>query len=340
MKNSPIHDAAALANATLAAQFANDGILVDRGGGYTHDAIYFANDTRFAETYFYEPLTTYALGWKDNNNLEATLQFLAPKVLVPRRFDYKKGSNTEEFLSETDDVRSIGADFKRVEFTGQDVTSKTVNKGLTTIVDLDNVVGTAWEQVRVAKLIRRCLRNEIRRAVALISASAVNTGKTWSSASDPDSDIRNELVTATDLTGLRPNRVVIGDSAWNTRKTQYRSQNNAGGYASASYTLDQLATELMVDQVLVSKERYQSAAAAKSQIVGAKVWAFYAQDDADTQDGSNLKRFVSLHDANQGGGEWQVYRQQLDSKRIAITVGYYSTLAAPFTTGIRQLTIS
>ena len=55
---------------------------------------------------------------------------------------------------------AIGADFKAVKYTGADVTDKTINRGLTLIVDLDNVANTGvgagqvpgWQQNAVAKL--------------------------------------------------------------------------------------------------------------------------------------------------------------------------------------------
>ncbi len=136
----------------------------------------FANDARFLETYFSEPLTNYAVGWRDPNNIEASLQFIAPAVPVGRRFEWKKANNAEEFLSEVvDDQRAIGSDFKRVEFTASDVTDKTLNKGLTYIADLDNVSGPNWQNDKVAKLLRRIFRNEFRRGITAISASATNT---------------------------------------------------------------------------------------------------------------------------------------------------------------------
>src|SRR5437016_1727309 len=103
--------------------------IPDTGGGYEAGQVLFANDARFLETYFSEPLTTYAVGWRDPNDIQGTLDFIAPPVPVGRRFEWKKANNAEEFLSEVvDDQRAIGSDFKRVEFTASDVTDKTHNK--------------------------------------------------------------------------------------------------------------------------------------------------------------------------------------------------------------------
>lgn len=322
--------------------FANEApILQDTGAGYRHGQILFANDSRLTETFYSEPLTTYTVGWRDPNNLEDTLEFLAPAVPVGRRFEWKKAANAEEFLSETvDDQRAIGADFKSVEYTQTDVTDKTLNKGLAIIVDLDNVAGPNWEQNYTAKLMRRCLRNEVRRAFAALVAASSSSNKTWNSSADPDQDISSELITGATATGIRPNRILFGDTSWNTRRSSYRAQNNAGGYASASLTPEELAASLMVDRVLVSKERYQSTASAKAEIVSTAVLMYYAQTGVDTEDPSNIKRFVSLHDAAQGGGVWQVYRQQVSAKLVKISVGYYSKIVVTYTGGIRKFVVS
>src|SRR5882724_9479283 len=130
--------------------------LPDRGSGYEPGQVLFANSSRFLETYFSEPLTNYAVGWRDPSDIGASLQFIAPAVPVGRRFEWKQAANAEEFLSEViDDQRAIGSDFKRVEYTAADVSDKTLNKGLTYIADLDNASGPNWQNDKVGKLLRR-----------------------------------------------------------------------------------------------------------------------------------------------------------------------------------------
>ena len=73
-------------------------LILDPGAGYRHGDIYFANDSRFLETYFSEPLTNYAVGFKDPEDNQAFAEFLAPSVPTGRRFEWKKAANAEEFL--------------------------------------------------------------------------------------------------------------------------------------------------------------------------------------------------------------------------------------------------
>ncbi|MDB6022612.1 MAG: hypothetical protein JWQ04_2469 [Pedosphaera sp.] len=319
-------------------------ILPDRGSGYEPGQILFANDSRFQETYFSEPLTNYAVGWRDPNNIEASLQFIAPAVPVGRRFEWKQATNAEEFLSETlDDQRAIGSDFKKIEYTAKDVSDKTLNKGLTYVVDLDNVSGPNWLNDKVGKLLRRLYRNEFRRGITALAGVATNTALTWDTTAgkNPDQDLKTDLLTATTASGIRPNRILYGDTAFNKRSLSYEGQTGATAFAQvAALNLDQLASRLMVDKIMISRERYQSGASAKSEIVSNLVFAFYAEDGVDTEDPSNIKRFVSNFSAEQGGGVVRVYLQQISSKLVSITVEHYSKIIVTFSTGIRKWTIS
>src|SRR4051794_28088423 len=216
-----------------------------------------ANEARFTSAFFSEPLTAYATGWRDPNRIDQLLDFVCPPVQVGRRFEFKRCDNAEAFYSEADDWRGIGADFKRVEYRGSSVNEKTVNKGLTIRVDLDVIDQMPnWREVYTSRLLTRLQRNELRRAVTLIANGATNTAKTWDTTSgkDPDQDILTELIAGVDDSGVRPNRIVFGDVAWNKRLLAHRAQATAGGYASAGLTTDEVAGFLGVEGVMVARE--------------------------------------------------------------------------------------
>ena len=312
----------------------------DLGHNNASGAIYMANESRFVEANFSEPLTSYAVGWKDNTDIVETLNFLCPDVPVGRRFEFAKGTNSESFLSETDDIRAIGAAFKRVEFTSSKVNEKCYNKGLTVRVDLDNVNDQPmWKEQYTSRLIQRLYRNELRRAIALAVAAGTNTPKTWngSAGQDPDAEMAAVLVAGTDDSGVELNRILIGANAWQKRFQTLRSANNPGGYTSSTLTPEQLAALLQVDKVLVSKQRYATSTTAKSQIVGNYVFAFSANDGMTPDDPSNLKRFV----ANTNDGQrFRVFEQQISSHLYDITVEHYSNIVVTSTLGIEKMTIS
>jgi hypothetical protein len=299
-----------------------------------------ANESRFNSTFFSEPLTTYATGWRDPNNIETLLDFVAPPVQVGRRFEYKKADNAEAFLVDADDVRSIGADFKHVEYKGSSQNEKTANKGLTVRIDLD-VAGEIpnWRELYTARLLQRLLRSEFRRAMDVLLLAATNTAKAWDTTvgKDPDQDLLTELMASVDAMGLRANRVLFGDVAWNKRLLAHRAQTSAGGYASAGLTPDELAGFLGVEAVRISRDRYQSSTTGKSKIVPDIVLMFYGLDGATPDDPTHAKRFWS---AVEGGGKYRVYEQQVNSKLVDLTVEHYSNVLITSSLGLRKLTIS
>jgi hypothetical protein len=300
----------------------------------------FANESRFNAAFFSEPLTHYATGWREPNNLEALLDFIAPPVQVGRRFEYKRADNNEAFLSDSDDARAIGSDFKRVEYRGSSVNDKTHNRGLTIRADLDSVGDIPnWRELYTARLLQRLLRSELRRGIDQLVNNATNVNKTWdtSAGKDPDQDILTELITAVDNAGVRPNRILFGDVAWNKRLVSHRAQATAGGFASSALTPEQVASFMGVDGVRISRERYQSAVAAKSKIVPDVVLLFYALDGVTTEDATHVKRFWSAVD---GGGKFRVYEHIVSAKMVDITVEHYSNVIPTSTVGLRKLTIA
>jgi hypothetical protein len=312
-------------------------------GGFAHERVTEANASLFDQAYFNEPLTNYAVGFRDTEDVEKQLEFYAPMVPTPRRFSYAVWDNAEEFLSADDDERPIGSDFKNVEYISSKVEAKTANRGLQICLDLDELDGMPnWEEVYTQQLLRRIRRNSLRRAVNLISGTATNSPLTWSAVAgkDPDQDILLELITCADAAGVRPNRVGYGDTSWSKRLLAHRFQASAGGFGSASLTPEQLAGFLQVDDVQVTKARYTSSATARTQIVANLVLMFNAASGADTEDFSNIKRFVSMGSADQGGGPFQVYSQRVSAKRHILAVGHYELIKLTSTVGMRKGTIS
>lgn len=301
-----------------------------------------ANESRFNASFLSTPLTAYTLGWTSGEDLEAILEALAPECPTPRRFSYKKATNAEQFLGESDDsdIRAIGAEFKRVAYTGSEAEAKTYNKGLTVRLDLDEESDDPMiEERQTAMLMKRLLRMEIRRAVALLDAAGVNLASTWGSASpvDADMEIIGDLILAGDSSGVRPNRVVYGDNAWSKRMLTLRAGLTAGCVANAGFTPEQLASFLQVDMVKVCKERVQATKTTKANLLGSNgVYMFNAQSGAGKDDPSNIKRFVTP----MGGGKFKVYRQEVTSKLIDISVEHYSNIVCTSTLGIRKRTVS
>ena len=309
-------------------------------GAHQHGVITQLNADLLTQGTYQESLTAYAVGFP-GVDFGADLNVLAPPVQVANRFDYKAYDNAQAFYSElSDDLRAPRGDFKEVEFTSEEVTAKTANRGLMMCVDRDQVKDIPnWEQTYTQMLLIRLRLNQLRRAINLLSAAATNTAKTWDTTAgkDPDNDVLTDIVTAHTAAGVRPNRVAYGPTAWSKRVLAHRAQDNAGGYASAGLTIQQVAQFLTLEQGLVCQARYSTSASAKAEALSNLVLLFNALAGATVMDASNIKRFWSPCD---NGQEIMVHRWDIGPKKMAIAVELYELMKITSTLGIRKLTIS
>lgn len=290
---------------------------------------------------FIEALTTYATGWKPEAGIDDLLAFITRAEKVGERFEYDQLTNVEAFLSSVDeDLRAKRSEFKEIPPpTSTKVQAATQNRGLQIIVENKDLAVKGAEYY-VGMLMQRLKLNKVRRAFALLSAAANNTAKTWDTTAgkDPDQDVMSQLITAAAESGLRPNRVLYGETAWSKRSLAHRAQNTAGGFASASMNESQLAGLLQVDGVHVGKARYASSTSARSEVVSNLVIMFNALASADMQDPTNVIDFWSPCDI--GGGQFAVYQWQIGAKFAGIAVEHNEKLVAVSDIGIEKFTVS
>lgn len=304
-----------------------------------------ANSELMNDTFFSEPLTSYAVGWRsEDNRLEELLETVAPQVRVADMFQYFVDNNAAAFAAIEDgsDERALEGEFKLITAHGTKETGATISKGLTTVVDRRML--NADPQLinkKVACLKRILMRAEILRAVKALNAAATNTAVTWggNSGTQPDMDLAKLVLAGGDSAGLDPNRIVMPANVWQTRNLAYGGKNTASAFAGYGMTPQALADWLAIDRVYVSRERYgNGVATAKNPILGTNVaLAFNAQDGASVADPSNIKRFVS---PDIGGQDWAVWINDKTSHLVYITVSHCSLIAITSSLGIRKLTVT
>ena len=305
--------------------------------------VYLANEGAVGNEFLSQALTQYSVGWTSPDGvLEKLLEDLAgAPITVGKRFAFKAMDNAKAFAAaeNDEDVRAIGADFKRIEISGSTVDSHTVSKGLTLRIDRDeHNDDPEAEQKAVAYLRTILLRAEIIRALSGLAGVATNTAKTWSAAEGtPDQDLLEKIDAAGDSLGFNPNRILFGSTAWQKRLLCLGSKNTAGGFAGYSLSPDALAQFLAVDKVMVSSERYTSGTG-KAKIVGAAIaLMFTGSDSASTEDPSNAKTFWS---PVMGGGEYAVFKDETQAEFVKVTVMHKSQIVLTNTLGMQKLTIS
>lgn len=312
-------------------------IPVDAGDANAPGVIHASNEARFSGSHLSEPLTTFASGVLDRENLREALDQIAPPIDAPRRFEYRKADSDEDFLSESDDVRAIDAPFKRVQTRGSVVNARTENKGLTIRLDKDGegALPNAAERA-AARLVRRVLRNDLVRAVNLLVSSASNTGKTWSTSVDPDVDLLDLVNASGDARGINANVLYMDYGAWSTRIASLSGSKSSCAFAKLLWTPEQLAGWLGVERIIRTDVRVKPAgAAAKQRLSNGYVVAYYADRNPGLDSPTNLARFVTPTD----GGDVRVYVED-HPKFIDVSVEHYSLVATPSTLGVLKYTIA
>lgn len=293
----------------------------------THDhlqpgSIYISNTERFQQDHFSESLTALTMAWTDPENLGELLDFIAPTVYVPRRFEFRQFGAADAFLTEVDDVRASGAAFKRVRYDGVPVTEKTLNKGLTLRVDHDDTAGEDWQERVVELLMKRLYRNELRRVLLALDAAAEAADVTWEGEALPDATIREALIKASESSGLRPNRLLFSQGAWDARAAAYEKlPGHLGAYSAATLPEAVLADRLSVDSVRVVRSRYQGSEKLE-ETLGKAIYGYYADSPILKDEPSHLKRFVTPMD---GADTFKVYLES-HAKYTDISVEHYSNV--------------
>ncbi|MBR4598104.1 MAG: hypothetical protein IKO42_06900 [Opitutales bacterium] len=296
-----------------------------------------APQSKFNAATYSEALTAFTVGWQDSD-ISKILDFIAPAIPVGRRFEFKRADNAEAFYSESDDLRAIGSEFKRVRYSGESVNEKTLNKGLTMRVDHDEVADDDWQERYTQILLQRLLRNELRRAVAALEtiAKTSDSPAVWDSSANPDSDIRAMLSLCADESGVRPNRILFGEDAWAMRLDSLESQSTAVALRASALNPGELAAKFMLDGCKVMSARYQQTPSQKAKIASNKIFAFCAFGGVSKDEPSNLKRFYT---PSSEGTAFKVYLEE-HSKYTDITVEHYSSIVAASALGARALEIS
>jgi len=304
-----------------------------------------ANEALIVQSTYIEEITAWGIGYANaaDNRLRVLRDFLAPgRPGTSRTIRLTQYDETEPWFTVDNQKikRSVLGDFMEVrQRTAIKVDRLIFNRGLCVTLDLDELKDKPhWQQTHTQWLIDLLMRATVLEAIAIYQAAATVLNVTWDAASNPDLDIKTELIALANVTGFKPSRAVFGDTASLKRQQAYEQQLTAGSLAhSQMMTDEEIAVACGLGEVLTDAERYQSTTTAKSEIVGSNVYVFTAFPDESPEDASNVVRHVA--NASYGGGEYAVYLTPIGVKKVVLTVENYELLATQHTTGIAQLAI-
>jgi hypothetical protein len=288
-----------------------------------------------------QPLSQFAAGVSDMENLQALLDRIAPPTPVGGiRFTYGIETESEEYQKRSlaSITRPVHGEFAELKITGSEAEGRCSNIGLVSYIDLDQ--GGAlpqMQQLEVQRLRNIILRSQIADALALIdSAASADTGMNWgASGADPDSDIDDMVDAGGRASGVDNNVVVFGRGSFMKRRRSYRKESRTNGGEHAILTPDQLRDVYQVDDVVNLRTVYRSSATANTALLDNTVYTYDARSGLSLKDSSNIKRMTYIGE----GGATRVWIQ-IGSHRVKIIVDAYAVNKITRSVGIRKRAIT
>lgn len=220
-------------------------------------------------------LTNVALNYSMQNMFIAPAIF--PVVNVPKQSDMIKTYNQGDLWRQERTLRAPGTEANRISFQVSSDSYIAQNYALradVTVEDRANADAAFvrdLEEGRARFLVDQLMLDwEVRVAALVTNTSNVGTSTAVASAwtdntnSDPLSDVLTQIDNVQDTTGYRPNRIIFGNDSWRhfsrndaiIDKVNKTGVTGGGDYAS----IDQAARLLQVEQVMVGKNYYNTAA--------------------------------------------------------------------------------
>lgn len=249
-------------------------------------------------------LTNYAYGIAQDLQ-RALARFICPTVPTGGAHgQFKKFDDRNAFqIYETG--RALGGESRTIEFSDSDPYFNCAPQGLKIPIDeherkLAGDNDKLLEEAKVKTLVSSAvLSHENKVFETVFNAISAEAGKgVWSSDTvDPVAQIDEQIQAIADDTGVMPNRMVMGLSAWRVFKEHPLVKARQPGAALQALTMEQACSLFLNPQIqmkvgVLSKNiKKFGAAANKVNIVGAEVLIFYAEDSPSLYDPSAFKCF-------------------------------------------------
>ncbi|MDB6131998.1 MAG: hypothetical protein JWM59_241 [Verrucomicrobiales bacterium] len=272
---------------------------------------------------FNSTLTTYAQGYSTDIAAQSTASFIAPWVVTGRASGQFKRYDEKSSFAVYKTDRGIGEGRQRIVFGADDPFFNCRPHGLEIPTDdfekeQAGVTGDRFPlmQAKIRTLVAAAYRSREFNVWAKIKAAKAATGGigVWSNAAnDPIKEINGEIQGIANDTGMLPNRMVMSLSAWATVLDHAKVLSRRSGVSQDGVTYSDFARMLLNPQIQIKVGMipYDTAArglaVSKSNIIGAEVFIFHAQDQPDTLDPSFAKSFSTF---GRGVDEVKTYREK------------------------------
>lgn len=295
-----------------------------------------------------ETLKNFASGLSQDAAKNSLAEFIAPRVVTGvASGQYKVFSDKNSFLA-PDASRAIGGKARRIGFESEDAYFNCKPNALEIVIDEyereqagadDNMLEEAKTKAVTTQAILAHEKAVFAKIASVVSATA-SIG-TWSDSYDPIAELDSQIVAVAEATGMMPNRMVIGLSAFQILRNNAKVIARQPGSANIGLTLSQLAGMLINPEIqirvgVLSHDANKSGKAASKQgIVGSKVYIFCASDSPTQYDPSFAKTFTASP-----GGVFDVRMYQEDPRTDVIAVDWTSDIEVVASRACRRIDVS
>ena len=247
------------------------------------------------------PLQGFAIVAAENDDLVPQTAFMAADVntnSVNGIFSFPDRSGGIQTLQSVETLeRAINAPPAMIDGKGTQAYDECVPYALASEIDWARYADPEQEmQNRIAEITEIIQLFRFMMAFQILGAIADPHSVSWTTAAgqDPDGSMLSYIVAAAQSSGYRPTRAVIGETAATYRKQSIRTQNNAGGYASANWSNSELASFLGISDVLFSNALSRDQDGTIASVIANKVLLFRNMANATLRDTSIMKTFFAM----------------------------------------------
>ena len=252
-----------------------------------------------------ETLKQYAYGVAQDVK-SALADFIAPRVPVGVGTGMFKKFDDKNAFQRYDTARAVGGPATRIEFASTDGNFNCEANALEVPIDDQERekagdAQSALEEAKTRTLVINASLAREKRVFDLVKANvaAAASKGAWSSdaTANPIDEIDEQIEAIATLTGLMPNRMVIGLGAWRVLKNHANVIARLNGSPDKSVSLDAFAGMLLNPQIEIRvgimsiDANKMGKAASKSNVVGSEIFLFHGSDNPTQYDPGFAKTF-------------------------------------------------
>ena len=254
-----------------------------------------------------EVLTSFTRGFMQDMK-KSLANFIAPVVGTGVASGQYKEYSLKNAFTTPQTVRAIGGDANRLAFESGDATFNCTPNALEVVIDeyerklagADRIA--QLEQSKIAALLAtaKLAREAEVIAAARAALTAVATKGVWSGeAVDPIAEIDEQIEAIAKSTGMFPNRMVLGVSAFRALRNNAVIKADLVGTGGVRMTLDKLRDMLMIPDIdirvgtLVYDTTKRGKTASMDFVLGSDVFLFVGSDNPTPYDPSFMKTFAT-----------------------------------------------